>query len=242
MQHSELERIFRQTLDDRRLSRSERRALRAVLAEAGPSAEERAGYLGRAFAAAAEAMSRHGDREVLEWLLAVVKTVALPPSPSPAAHRGEVAEALFEPRQNCAGRLRSLIDQCRSSLDICVFTLTDDRLTRAVLAAHRRRVKVRIITDDEKSLDRGSDILRLRDAGVAVTFDVNPNPMHHKFALFVRRLLVNGSYNWTRGAAEGNHENIVVTGQRHLVRQFGEEFDRLWELFGLQPRPRNIAR
>ncbi len=231
MQHRELERILRQTLDDRRLSRSERRALSDVIAEADPSAEERAGYLGRAFAMAEEAMSRQADREVLEWLLAVAKTVATPTGPKAVPRRGEIAEALFEPRQNCPARLRSLIDGCLSGLDVCVFTITDNSLTRAVLAAHRRRVKVRIVTDDLKSLDRGSDVMRLRDAGIEVRFDADPNHMHHKFALFDRRLVVTGSYNWTRGAAEGNHENIVVTDDQGLVEQFGEEFDRLWEVF-----------
>ncbi len=229
MQQSELERIFLRTLDDRRLSRAERQALRELLAEADPSAEERAGYLGRAFAAAAETMSRRADREVLDWLLAVAKIVATPTRP--AAPRGKISEALFEPRQSCAARLRHLIDQTRGALDLCVFTLTDNDLARAVLAAHRRRVRVRFITDDEKSLDRGSDVERLRDAGIEVRFDVDPNHMHHKFALFDRRLVVTGSYNWTRGAAQGKYENILVTDDERLVAPFSEEFDRLWELF-----------
>ncbi len=187
MDHRELERIFRRTLDDRRLSRSERRALREVFADADLDAEERAGYLGRAFAAASEAMSRHADREVLDWLLAVAKIVATPTPPRAARGSGEVAQALFEPRQDVAARLRSLIDQTRASLDVCVFTLTDNSLAHAVLEAHRRRVRVRVVTDDEKSLDAGSDVMRLRDAGIEVRFDVDPNHMHHKFALFDRR-------------------------------------------------------
>lgn len=226
-----LERLFRQTLDDRRLSRSERQALSEVLEDLEPSAEDRAGYLGRAFAVAAESMSRQADREVLEWLEAVAKTVATPTRPPELPQPGEIAYALFEPRQNCAARLRSLIDGCRQSLDVCVFTITDNSLTRAILTAHRRQVRVRIITDDMKSLDRGSDVERLRDAGIALRFDVDPNHMHHKFALFDRRLLANGSYNWTRGASEGNHENIAVTDHHELVQQFGEEFDRLWQEF-----------
>ncbi len=230
MQHRELERIFRQTLGDRRLSRSERQALGEILADADPSAEERAAYLGRAFAAAAESMTRHADREVLDWLLAVTKTLATPNRPADR-QPGDVAEALFAPRQNCAGRLRSLIDGCRQGLEVCVFTITDDSVTRAILAAHRRRVRVRVVTDDMKSLDRGSDVMRLRDAGVEVRFDADPDHMHHKFALFDRRLLVNGSYNWTRGAAQGNRENIVVVDDPRLVTRFGEEFDHLWQEF-----------
>ena len=96
MNHRQLERIFRQTLEDRRLSRAERQALSEVLAAAEPSAEQRAGYLSRAFAAAAERMPRQADREVLEWLLAIAKTVATPTRPGwsraqAAVHEGHDA-------------------------------------------------------------------------------------------------------------------------------------------------------
>ncbi len=228
MQHRELEHIFRQTLEDRRLTRAERQALSQLLSEADPSAEDRAGYLNRAFAAAAEILPRRADRKVLEWLLEVAKTLT---RPATGTRRGDVAEALFEPRHNCAARLHALIDSCASRLEICVFTLTDDDLTEAVLEAHGRGVEVRVITDDEKSLDLGSDALRLRKAGIDLRFDVDPGHMHHKFALFDRRLLVTGSYNWTRGAAESNHENIVVTDDLRLVTPFCQEFDHLWQKF-----------
>jgi mitochondrial cardiolipin hydrolase len=233
MPHDELEQIFRKTLDDRHLSRGERQALAAVVAELDPGTEARAAYLGRAFEAAAEAMTRQTDREVLDWLLAVTKTVTLAP-----AGAAEVAEALFEPRQNCAARLRSLIAESAASIDVCVFTFTDDTLARAILDAHGRGLKVRLITDDEKSLDPGSDVFRLRDAGIAVRFDVSLDHMHHKFAVFDRRLLVTGSYNWTRSAAENNHENILITDQARLVRAFHDEFERLWASF---PSPRNAG-
>jgi phosphatidylserine/phosphatidylglycerophosphate/cardiolipin synthase-like enzyme len=56
--------------------------------------------------------------------------------------------------------------------------------------------------------------------------------MHHKFAIFDQRLLVTGSYNWTRSAAERNRENLAVTDDRRLVAAFREEFERLWRDFG----------
>ena len=56
--------------------------------------------------------------------------------------------------------------------------------------------------------------------------------MHHKFALFDARLLLTGSYNWTRGAADSNEENIVVTPDAHLVRSFSTAFDDLWKRLG----------
>ena len=77
----------------------------------------------------------------------------------------------------------------------------------------------------------GSDVARLRRAGVAVRFDQSPDHMHHKFAVFDRRLLATGSYNWTRSAARNNHENIAITDDPRLVEPYRDEFDRLWELF-----------
>ena len=56
--------------------------------------------------------------------------------------------------------------------------------------------------------------------------------MHHKFALFDRMLLVNGSYYWTRSAAERNEENLVVSDDPRLVGSFQAEFEKLWDQFG----------
>ena len=50
-------------------------------------------------------------------------------------------------------------------------------------------------------------------------------------ALFDRARLITGSYNWTRSAAEHNHENLVVSEDEELVRAFGKTFERLWSNF-----------
>jgi phosphatidylserine/phosphatidylglycerophosphate/cardiolipin synthase-like enzyme len=42
--------------------------------------------------------------------------------------------------------------------------------------------------------------------------------------------LVNGSYNWTRGAANINYENLVDSADAGMVQRFSAEFNRLWKL------------
>jgi phosphatidylserine/phosphatidylglycerophosphate/cardiolipin synthase-like enzyme len=110
-----------------------------------------------------------------------------------------------------------------------VFTVTDDRISDAMLAAHKRGVRLRVITDNDKAFDLGSDVQRLGAAGVAVRVDRTQFHMHHKFALFDGRRLLNGSYNWTRGAARDNEENVVVTDDAALIAAFQGTFDQLWE-------------
>lgn len=221
------ERHFTTTLVDRRLSRGERKALKELVDELDPTPEERLALVDRAFKAARDAPAGTRPDQVLAWLETVVKLLV-----STAASK--VAEAHFAPRQDCALRLRKLFDAAGRSVDVCVFTITDNRITRAILRAHRRGVAVRIVTDDLKAYDPGSDVYRLAGAGVPLRMDRSEDHMHHKFAVFDRRLLVTGSYNWTRSAAERNRENLAVTDDRRLVTAFGDEFERLWTEF--EPR------
>ncbi|MFO0910406.1 MAG: phospholipase D-like domain-containing protein [Isosphaeraceae bacterium] len=120
-----------------------------------------------------------------------------------------------------------LLNTARQSVDICVFTITDDRISQAILAAHGRGVGLRILTDNEKAEDLGSDIARFREAGIPVCIDRSQAHMHHKFAIFDGGLLLTGSYNWI-SAAEENEENFVLARTRH-VGPFQSVFDRLWE-------------
>ena len=87
---------------------------------------------------------------------------------------------------------------------------------------------MRLITDNDKEMDAGSDIGRLRDAGVSVAVDRTSAHMHHKFVLVDRVWLLNGSFNWTRSASENNEENLVASNDPELVTQFERRFDSLW--------------
>lgn len=141
-----------------------------------------------------------------------------------------MTQVFFSPGPDCLRHIVNRFLAARRSVDICVFTITDDRITRAILDAHRRGVAVRILTDNDKAYDAGSDIERLEAAGIAVKVDRTPYHMHHKFAIFDGTRLVNGSYNWTRGAAESNEENIVDLGDPIAIAAFQREFDRLWSV------------
>jgi cardiolipin hydrolase len=241
-----LEEVLERTLDDGRLSRSERSALRAVLqdhlddsANSGPEAV--AALRARCFRMARDAAARGvGERldSAFGWCEDVVQLIAAVEAErqakvSSAGGRGRdpVSLAQFSPRQECWRTIAQLVERAAHSIDVCVFTVTDNRISRALDDAHRRGVAVRLVTDDDKSQDPGSDVFRLRDAGIPVAWDSGPEHMHHKFALFDDASVLTGSYNWTRSAASHNQENIVVSRDAALVAAFRAEFDRLWREF-----------
>ena len=225
MNDNDIDGILAQTWDDRRVSRSERRALKELIEGRRRPDDERHRFRQRAFVLAQQFASSGDSGQVIEWLEDVVR--ALWP-PVEQGGGGVVSEAHFSPDGDVVDRIVRAFKSTRKRVDVCVFTITDDRIADAILACHRRGVDMRIITDDDKSFDRGSDVQRLREAGVPVRVDGSEHHMHHKFALFDRVDLLTGSYNWTRSAANFNQENVVVTRDPRLVSAFSSMFDDLW--------------
>lgn len=225
MTPDEFRQILLQTLHDRRLSRSEHRALAAALAE-DLWRDERLGHFRRIAFELAHAALSEGARpgEVLAWLEDVVDLLCRRVGGSPV----RPAEACFSPGDACVDRLCGLFQSTERSADVCVYTITDDRLADALLDAHRRGIAVRIVTDNDKTFDAGSDVFRLSAAGLSIRVDTSEHHMHHKFVLFDRQVLVTGSYNWTRSAAEYNEENLLVVYDPAALSAFQRLFDRLW--------------
>lgn len=216
---------FKRAFADSTLSVEEARELRQRLAEHGQHGHDLHALRHQLFGLARDRFNGFQDKAVIEWLEAA-SALLLPPAAPPA--RAPRAEVHFSPGTECVAAIQRFIRQAAHQLDVCVFTVADDRLTDALLAAQRRGVRVRLLTDDDKLNDRGSDVRQLHTAGVPVRIDCTPYHMHHKFALADGRSVLTGSYNWTRSAAEHNLENLLITDEPTLVRRYAQEFERLW--------------
>ncbi|MCH9682311.1 MAG: endonuclease [Deltaproteobacteria bacterium] len=223
----EMDEVLRSMLEDHRISRAERRALRELVEERGISNQRLGVFRSRAFDLAEQMVEGDDSKSVVKWLEGTIKSLL----PREEKEDATEAEARFSPGMECLGLINGEIDRARRTIDICVFTITDDRIVERIGHALRRKVKVRIITDDDKSLDKGSDIDRMRRGGIDIRMDTSPFHMHHKFAIFDDATLLTGSYNWTRSAASNNQENIVRCTDRTLVGAFGKTFDDLWRRF-----------
>jgi mitochondrial cardiolipin hydrolase len=219
----ELLELLAQTIEDARLSDEEKRTLTHALRQASPSEEGLRQLRNRAFDLVREHTQGTEQLDRLKWLEGVVRALDITRSPTVAR-----TNAYFSPGPHC---LQTIVGQLRSTkrqVDICVFTLSDDRITVEVLAALKRGVALRLITDNDKEFDHGSDVEQLRHAGVPVVVDRTDAHMHHKFAIFDNTWLINGSYNWTRSASQYNEENMVLTNHPTLVTQFAAQFQALW--------------
>lgn len=140
-----------------------------------------------------------------------------------------MTKAYFSPGEDCVNAIVQALQNAKKSIDICVFTISDDKISREIIACHRKNIKVRIITDNEKLHDLGSDIAQMAKAGITIRIDNTTAHMHHKFMIADGTTLVNGSYNWTKSAATANEENIIVSDEKDLIAAFTKQFEKMWK-------------
>ena len=139
-----------------------------------------------------------------------------------------VDECLFFPNPNNEKHLVNKIRSSKYTLDIAMFTFTNNTLAAAVEEAHKRGVKVRIITDYQCSHMIGSDVHKLSEIGIPVKKNITRYQMHHKFVIIDSILVITGSFNWTAKAVNQNQENILLLENKELAHKYLSEYEKLW--------------
>ncbi len=167
--------------------------------------------------------SDNNDR-LMNWMETSIKIIMLKEKDFE-----ELNEVYFSPGNTCRDAIIGQIENARHSIKVCVFTISDNNIAKALKSAHHRGISIKIISDNDKCNDRGSDVYELADNKIPVKIDHSHHHMHHKFAIFDDEALLTGSYNWTMSAAQYNQENILLTRNEHSIKAYRKEFDRLWE-------------
>ena len=143
-----------------------------------------------------------------------------------------VLECHFFPNLDNEAKVVNMIRTCKKTLDIAIFTLTNDKIFAGIEEAFNRGVNIRVIADDECCKMMGSDIIRCAALGIPVKTDSDVKAhMHHKFCVLDNSVLITGSFNWTVQAVKQNQENILFYENRELAAKYTAEFNRLWNLF-----------
>jgi phosphatidylserine/phosphatidylglycerophosphate/cardiolipin synthase-like enzyme len=150
----------------------------------------------------------------LRWagLLFVLATV---PSPGVASKTAQMAaiEICFAPETDCAAVAVSAIDRAQREILVGAYSLTTGAgIVEALLRAHLRGVDVRLIADKTTPCGRNSGVDPLAAAGVPVWIDHSARIAHAKTMVIDGALTLNGSYNWSRGAAANSEDlNLVAS-------------------------------
>ena len=125
--------------------------------------------------------------------------------------------------------LLSNIIKTKNNIKIAVAWFTNPKLFASLITLFNEGKSVEIILSDDISnfINKNINFQELIDKGIEIRISRFPKLMHNKFCIIDERLLITGSYNWTKSAELNNHENIIISNELLLVTQFNNQFIEL---------------
>jgi phosphatidylserine/phosphatidylglycerophosphate/cardiolipin synthase-like enzyme len=133
--------------------------------------------------------------------------------------------------------LAAQIELVRATLDIAAYEFNSPVLTNAVIRAHQRGVRVRMVTDNEAGLNSTNQTVQdLIAAGIPVVDDGRSALMHNKFMILDSTTVWTGSWNYTINDTYRNNNSAIVLRSRNAVNNYQAEFDEMFVSRQFGPR------
>ena len=181
-------------------------------------------------------------------LLLVIAGVALysqlpiiPPSPVVEARFAADLGDHYSPAEDLEELDLDAVQHAKRSIDVAMYSFTDRNLAQALLGAAHRGVQVRIYRDriqfeeEQLAADKAhqhslSDLFHhQRNVHVKIKNSREHNLMHLKAYLVDRKLLRDGSANWSPSGLLHQDNNTRFTTDAVQVRAFQQTFEAMWE-------------
>lgn len=136
------------------------------------------------------------------------------------------------PNQTPDQALLALIKNEQEKISICCFYFDLENIANKLVHKKNNGVTVEVLTTQtQKNL---AALTLLAKNGISVLAPQNdPYEMnHHKFALFKRnlfdkKLLCNGSFNYTDSAIQRNWEDMTISDDADMITQFEQQFENV---------------
>ncbi|WP_370567629.1 phospholipase D family protein [Enterobacter cloacae complex sp. P47BA] len=121
------------------------------------------------------------------------------------------------------------IRKARNCIDVAAYSFPSKQIATALVAAKRRGVSVRVVTDEKANYDRYTAVTFLANQGVPVRLNGQYAIMHNKFMVIGDVTVQTGSFNYTASAVSRNAENVLlIKDVPELAATYLGEFNRPW--------------
>lgn len=143
----------------------------------------------------------------------------------------------FSQKDNLQEVILENLDSANHHLMIAVAWFTDRKLFDKILQKIASGVKVELIITKHQFNDESPNDYEIinNKGGVFIEIGGNYSTMHHKFCIIDHRILLQGSFNWTKKANESNNETLlVIKDDAQSINEFTAEFDRLKKFAGIE--------
>jgi phosphatidylserine/phosphatidylglycerophosphate/cardiolipin synthase-like enzyme len=143
---------------------------------------------------------------------------------------GIMIEVYFSPDDDPAARIIDLLRSAEQSIDFMAYAFTADDIADAMLDRVQAGIAVRGVIERGQAGNAGSEYERLQQSAIDVRLDSSRHSMHHKVIVIDARIVITGSYNFSRSAQEYNDENVLIIHDVATATRFLLEFERIFSI------------
>ena len=125
--------------------------------------------------------------------------------------------------------LQNELSIAERSIKVAVSWFTNYALFKQIKEFAQKGLDIQLIINND-SVNNGGyclDFNELIEVGVHISLVEYPHLIHHKFCIIDNKVVINGSYNWTRFSGN-NYENIMIfRNNEYVTSSFNEEFEKM---------------
>lgn len=132
----------------------------------------------------------------------------------------ENIELCFTPPSGCAAVIVKAISKARESIYVQAYGMTSPAIVEALIKAQSKGVKVRILLNKSNLKDKWSKMGTLLEADIDVGIDKVSGIAHNKVMILDKRIVITGSFNFTRSADSRNAENVIIIDDSVVAKQY----------------------
>jgi phosphatidylserine/phosphatidylglycerophosphate/cardiolipin synthase-like enzyme len=145
-------------------------------------------------------------------MISLAMGVLSPSLPAISVAAAASVEVCFAPEDDCGAFAERAIEGSEREILVSAYRLTvGSGVVGALIRAKERGVDVRVIADRGAPCGRASGIEPLAAAGVPVWVDDRARLAHAKTMVIDGTTTLQGSYNWTRGAAANSEDLNLIS-------------------------------
>jgi phosphatidylserine/phosphatidylglycerophosphate/cardiolipin synthase-like enzyme len=142
---------------------------------------------------------------------------------------GTRIDTYFSPDDHVLTALYSLLSEAEVSIYFLAFSFTSNELGEIVRTQSDAGLEIKGVMDKEQvASNTGTEYDPFKQAELDVRIDGIDGQMHHKIFIVDGKIVVMGSYNFSRAAEERNDENVIVIYNEDIAKFFMDEFDRVY--------------
>ena len=133
-------------------------------------------------------------------------------------------QVYFSPNGGCTDAIIKQINNAKSEILVQAYSFTSTKIAKSLIEAHKRGVMVEAILDKSQKSQKYSGATFLANSRIPTFIDSIHAIAHNKIMIIDGKIVITGSFNFTKAAEVKNAENLLIIQSPELAKLYTENW------------------